>query len=601
MGLFDNLICQAVTTGLLPVALLGCQALSQCVDTPTMVCTNSGAVQGYIEPSTGNRVFKGIPFAESTAGTNRFQPPVTGVKWTTTLNATEYGPTCPQASISSTLADQGNDCLNLNIWAPANGTNLPVFVYVYGGAMVTGGSSNPQWQGSNFASKDVIYVNFNYRESVFGAPNSAALGVNGSSQNVNILDVEAALDWVYANIETFGGNRSHVVVGGHSSGAVHVDHYLWNHPDSWLAGAIEMSANAKSGPGYAPQDVALNTLMADISNTTGTVVETIAELQALSVYDIETSSFNSTTNTWFAPIVDNITRYSDYEGRFAQGSYPTHVPLIVGNSDQEGALFGVVYSAENTDFSSWINTFDADLAWVPDEELLASYNESDYSSVSSMSGASYGDARFLCSTDYLLDLRASSQPMWIYRWFGNYSIVTGVNGLGKFPCIWSNRCSRLTLNPGPTHGTEVPFFHGGNDCFSGLDASDITEEMQALADWMNDWFVAWVKNPAAGPGWDKATPKSGPVATMGVPGNETEIIMADTADYNARCQSVSFIHSPTKITMHSSLSPLPPSFGTRVPFKICSRPAISTMRRLCGELGHVDQRDLLTEFGGCIS
>lgn len=68
--------------------------------------------------------------------------------------------------------------------------------------MVTGGSSNPQWQGSNFASKDVIYVNFNYRESVFGAPNSAALGVNGSSQNVNILDVEAALDWVYANIES---------------------------------------------------------------------------------------------------------------------------------------------------------------------------------------------------------------------------------------------------------------------------------------------------------------------------------------------------------------------------------------------------------------
>ncbi|KAK7510342.1 carboxylesterase [Phyllosticta citriasiana] len=526
MGLFDNFICHAVTTGLLPVALLGCQAVSQCVDTPTMVCTNSGAVQGYTEQGTGNRVFKGIPFAESTAGINRFQPPVTGVKWTNTLNATENGPTCPQASISSSLADQDDDCLNLNVWAPANGTDLPVFVYVYGGAMVTGGSSNAQWQGSNFASKGVVYVNFNYRESVFGAPNSALLGVNGSSQNVNILDVEAALEWVYDNIETFGGNRSRVVLGGHSSGSVHVDHYLWNHPDTWLAGAIEMSANAKSGPGYAPQDVALNTLMADISNVTGSVVDSIAELQALSVYDIETSTFNSTTNTWFAPIVDNITRHSDYEGRFAQGLYPAHVPMIVGNSDQEGALFGAVYSAENTNFSSWINTFDADLAFVPDEELLAAYNESDYSSVSSMSGSSYGDARFLCTTDYFLDLRASTQPTWIYRWFGSYSIVTGVNGLG------------------PTHGTEVPFFHGGNDCFSGLDASDVTDDMQVLADWMNDWLVAWIKNPAAGPGWDKATPKSGPVATVGVPGNETEFIMADTADYNARCQSLYKPHYP---------------------------------------------------------
>lgn len=64
--------------------------------------------------------------------------------------------------------------------------------------MVTGGSSNPQWQGSNFASKDVIYVNFNYRESIFGAPNSAEL--SGTSQNFNILDVEAALEWVHRNI-----------------------------------------------------------------------------------------------------------------------------------------------------------------------------------------------------------------------------------------------------------------------------------------------------------------------------------------------------------------------------------------------------------------
>lgn len=64
--------------------------------------------------------------------------------------------------------------------------------------MVTGGSSNPQWQGSNFASKDVIYVNFNYRESIFGAPNAAEL--SGTSQNFNILDVEAAVKWVHDNI-----------------------------------------------------------------------------------------------------------------------------------------------------------------------------------------------------------------------------------------------------------------------------------------------------------------------------------------------------------------------------------------------------------------
>ncbi|GME60539.1 Carboxylesterase type B [Neofusicoccum parvum] len=515
MGIVDQLLDSAACLALATSAIVTGQAGTACDGIPTAL-TSSGLVQGSIENGTGNHVYLGIPYADSTAAGNRWKAPVSPPTSWGLLNATEYGSTCAQASVSSSLAPQGEDCLNLNIWTPANGQNLPVFVYIYGGAMVTGGSSNPQWQGSNFASKDVIYVNFNYRESIFGAPNAAEL--SGTSQNFNILDVEAAVKWVHDNIAAFGGNSSHIVLGGHSSGSVMVDHYLWNHPDTFLAGAIEMSANAESGPGYAPENVALEVVKADVANSTGKTVSTLDDLRGISIYDIETADFNSTYNTWFAPIVDDITRFSDYPARFAAGNYPKDLPLIVGNSDQEGKIFSFVYSAENTNFSQWINTFDADLAHIPDEDLLASYNESDYESVSLMSGASYGDARFFCPTDYLLDVRASEQPTWIYRWFGNYSNVLGLDGMGS------------------SHGSEVPFFHGGNQCFEALD--DVTEEQQALADWVNDWFVAWIKNPAAGPGWDKATPISGPIAKVGVPGNETEVIVGDTSEYNARCQNL---------------------------------------------------------------
>lgn len=65
--------------------------------------------------------------------------------------------------------------------------------------MVTGSSSNPQFQGNNFARKDVIMVSFNTRESIWAYPNSAELG-HSSSQNFGILDVEAALEWVHDNI-----------------------------------------------------------------------------------------------------------------------------------------------------------------------------------------------------------------------------------------------------------------------------------------------------------------------------------------------------------------------------------------------------------------
>lgn len=66
--------------------------------------------------------------------------------------------------------------------------------------MVTGSSSNPQFQGNNFARKGVIFVSFNTRESIFAYPNSAELESTTESQNFGILDVDKALDWIQNNI-----------------------------------------------------------------------------------------------------------------------------------------------------------------------------------------------------------------------------------------------------------------------------------------------------------------------------------------------------------------------------------------------------------------
>lgn len=314
----------------------------------------------------------------------------------------------------------------------------------------------------------------------------------------------------------FGGNPDHIVFGGHSSGSVHVDHYLWNHPDTWLKGAVQMSANAESGPGYAPAGVGLDVVAAEVG--CGNSTSQLECLRGVSIYDIQTTYFNSTTNTWFTPVVDNITRHSDYAARFAAGDYASHVPLLTGNSNGEGAIFSIVYSSENTDFATWINTFDADSANVPDAELLAAYNIADYASNSSMSGAQYGDARFNCPVDYLIDMRSGEQDTWEYRFFGAYDNVVGVSGTA------------------PTHGTEIPFFFGGNECFEKL--TNVTTAQQDLADYLNDWFVSWVKDPSAGPGWDKVTPINGTLAKLGVPGDELALIEGSTSEHNAICQSL---------------------------------------------------------------
>jgi carboxylesterase type B len=277
-----------------------------------------------------------------------------------------------------------------------------------------------------------------------------------------------------------------------------------------------MSANAISGPAFAPLNEALDTVAAQVGCPTGP-----GQLDCLRDVDVlafQTAEFNSTYNTWFTPVIDDITRYSDYPARFATGKYASHVPLLTGTSDGEGTIFSLVYGFENTDFSSWINTFDADSAHIPDCNLIAAYPAADYASESLRSGAQYGDARFSCPVDYFTDLRSESQKTWVYRFFGAYDNVVGPPGTA------------------PTHGTEVPFFHGGNECFSAL--SGVTDAQQALADSIHGWFVEWIKNPVAGPGWDQVKPHDGPIVKLGVPGDELSLIKGTTGEYNARCQGV---------------------------------------------------------------
>ncbi|KAI0470565.1 Alpha/Beta hydrolase protein [Xylariaceae sp. FL0804] len=478
-----------------------------------------GTVQG-LQDSSGNSVYLGIPFAATTGGQNRWKPPQDlPTSDTAVIDATAYGPTCPQAVSSDLYSRQDEDCLNVNVWAPAGAAGLPVFVYMYGGAMVTGSSSNPQFQGNNFARKGVVFVSFNTRESIWASPNSAELAASlgeGESQNFSVLDVDKALEWIHENVEAFGGDPSHIVFGGHSSGSVQVDHYLWNHPDSWLKGAVEMSANAQSGPAYAPANVALDAVAAEVGCGTG--AGQLECLRGVGIYDMQTSTFNSTTNTWFTPVIDEVTRYRDYTSRYYAGGYASHVPLLTGNSDGEGTIFGLVYGAENGDFASWINTFDADVAHLPDAALIGSYPAADYATESARSGRQYGDARFDCAVDYFVDLRSGQQDTWVYRFFGQYDNVVGAPGTA------------------PTHGTEIPFLLGGNECFDALDG--VTAAQQALADAMNDWFIDWIKDPAAGPGWDKVTPITGPAVKLGVPGDELSRVVTKTSDYNYICQSL---------------------------------------------------------------
>lgn len=73
---------------------------------------------------------------------------------------------------------ESEDCLNLNIFAPASPALelKPVIFWMYGGSFSFGSGSLPLYDGSGFAAnQDVVIVTINYRTNVFGFPGSSEL------------------------------------------------------------------------------------------------------------------------------------------------------------------------------------------------------------------------------------------------------------------------------------------------------------------------------------------------------------------------------------------------------------------------------------------
>ena len=194
------------------------------------------APAGWLRGAAGEvRIFRGVPYARAPVGALRWRPPAPIPRWRGVRDAGEFGAACPQPpSPFYTHASMSEDCLFLNIWAPANTRNAPVIVWIHGGSLISGAGSEAIFDGARFAERGVIVISINYRLGPLGwlaHPRLSAESPRHISGNYGLMDQILALRWVRRNIRAFGGDAHNVTIAGQSAGALSVM-YLMASPDA---------------------------------------------------------------------------------------------------------------------------------------------------------------------------------------------------------------------------------------------------------------------------------------------------------------------------------------------------------------------------------
>lgn len=209
--------------------------------------------------------FLGIRFAKA----ERFEKPVLE-PLATQVNATSRGDGCPQfrqffdESKSKSKQDvfyynefrkgmsfkHSEDCLNLNVYAPKNAKNLPVLLYIHGGAFVICSSDERPFDGTEIAKEGVICVTANYRLNVFG------YNADEGAQNLAFYDMICAIEWVKKYISVFGGDPERITLMGQSAGAISLQNLvLMAKVKEMVRGAIMLSGGGSVRGIFAPKSL----------------------------------------------------------------------------------------------------------------------------------------------------------------------------------------------------------------------------------------------------------------------------------------------------------------------------------------------------------
>jgi acetyl esterase/lipase len=114
----------------------------------------------------------------------------------------------PRAQQDLPYADPKNERQTLDVYAPAEGRNHPVIVWIHGGGWQAGDKKEVGEKPQASVDKGFVFVSINYRL----LPDRATIKQMAG-------DVAKAIRWTYDHAKDFGGDPDTLLVMGHSAGA----------------------------------------------------------------------------------------------------------------------------------------------------------------------------------------------------------------------------------------------------------------------------------------------------------------------------------------------------------------------------------------------
>jgi para-nitrobenzyl esterase len=379
----------------------------------------------------------------------------------------------------------GEDCLYLNIWAPAGskaGNRLPVIVYIYGGAFYVGSASMPLYGGGEIAKKGVIYVAVNYRVGVMGFtahPEATRESGHNASGNWGLLDQIASLEWVKRNIAAFGGDPSNVTLVGQSAGSMSIS-ILQASP---LARGLFRRIVGMSGSmlgGMIPSGPTLATAEAQgLKLQEALKVYSLEEMRALSSDKVFAAAQSAGIQS--SPIVDGYLLPESVDSIFKQGKQ-TDVPLLTGSTAND---IGTTPPMRSATTAEQFRALAVKSYGTASEELLklcSVQDDADAKRKAELIGENSGFA--ISAREWArAQIKTGKQPAYLYLFTRVQPFTPGVTFSDLDP-----------KTAGAYHTSDVPYWLGTYESFNLIRRTrDWTAWDRELSNQMQDVIVAFAK------------------------------------------------------------------------------------------------------------